>query len=115
MRLHCLLKTFDWFNLTGQIGCKSIEVMTTKFDQAGIQRNLSEFTPNLTSNLCPVEFNRSNLDVNPLRLHCLLKTFDQSNLTSQIGCKSIEVMTTKFDQAGIQCNLSEFPPNLTNN
>ena len=22
-------------------------------------------------------------------------------------------MTTKFDQAGIQCNLSEFPPNLT--
>ena len=38
-----------------------------------------------------------------------------SNLTGQIGWKSTEIMTTKFDQAGIQCNLNEFLPNLTSN
>ena len=80
--------------------------------------NLSEFPPNLTSNLCPVEFDRSNwvnnawsncvkLGVNPLRLHCLLKALDLNgftpNSTGRIGCKSIEIMTTKFDQAGILC------------
>ena len=31
----------------------------------------------------------------------------------KLGVKSIEIMSTKFDQAGVQCNLSEFPPNLT--
>ena len=29
--------------------------------------------------------------------------FDQSNSTGGIGCKSIEIMTTKFDQAAILC------------
>ena len=38
-----------------------------------------------------------------------------NRIAGQIGCKSIEIMTTKFDQAGIQCNLSEFPPNMTSN
>ena len=37
------------------------------------------------------------------------------NSTGQIGWKSTEIMTTKFDQEGIQCNLNEFPPNLTSN
>ena len=49
--------------------------MSTKFDQVGIQCNLSEFPPNLTGQIRPVE-----LGVNPLRLHCLLKAFDWSNL-----------------------------------
>ena len=48
--------------MPGRIGCKSIEIMTTKFDQAGIQCNLNEFLP-----------------------------IDQSNSTGQIGCKSIEI------------------------
>ena len=55
-------------NLTGQIGSKSIEIDAswihwddTQFDQGGIQCNLSEFPPNLTSISCPVEFNRLNL------------------------------------------------------
>ena len=34
-------------------------------------------------------------------------------MPGQIGWKSTEIMTTKFDQAGIQCHLNEFPPNLT--
>ena len=41
------------------------------------QCNLNGFTPNLTQ-------------------------FDWALIT-RIGCKSIEIMTTKFDQAGIQC------------
>ena len=92
-------------NLTGQIGGKSIEIMTTKFDQA-----------------CNV-------------IHCLLKALDlsgftpnlrgvkfyppQSNSAGQIGGKSIEIMTTKFDQACnvIHCllealDLNGFTPNL---
>ena len=32
---RALITQFDWSNLTGRIGCKSIEIMTTKFDQAG--------------------------------------------------------------------------------
>ena len=31
-------------------------------------------------------------------------------MPDQIGCKSIEVMTTKFDWAGIQCNLNDLHP-----
>ena len=56
--------------MPGQIGSKSIEIMTTKFDQACNvihcllkALDLNGFTPNLTSNLCPV-----GLGVNPLRL-----------------------------------------------
>ena len=55
-------------NLTGQIGCKSIEIT---LPVKGIR---------------PVE-----LGVNPLRLHCLLKAFDWLNSTGRIGCKSIEI------------------------
>ena len=75
-------------NLTGWIGCKSIEIMTTKFNQACnvISMNLH---PNLTGRIWPVEF----------------------------GCKFIEIDAswihwddTQFNQAGIQCNLSEFTP-----
>ena len=140
LRLHCLLKAtlsqwiytiytqFDQKFMPGQIGSKSIEIDAswihwddTQFDQGGIQCNLSEFTPILTSNSCPVE-----LGVNPLRLHCLLKAilsqwiytiytqFDQKFMPSRIGSKSIEIDAswihwddTQFDQGGIQCNLSE--------
>ena len=42
------------------------------------------------------------------------------NLTGQIGCKSIEIDAgwihwddTQFDQAGTQCNLSEFPASIS--
>ena len=31
-------------------------------------------------------------------------------MPSQIGSKSIEIMTTKFDRAGIQCNLNDLHP-----
>ena len=55
------------------------------------------------------------LGVNPLRLHCLLKALDAGRIASRIGWKSTEIMTTKFDQAGIQRNLNEFLPNLTSN
>ena len=51
-------------NLTGRIGCKSIEI---------------------TLYACLVE--SIELGVNPLRLHCLLKALD----AGQIGCKSIEI------------------------
>ena len=73
-------------NLTGRIGCKSIEIMTTKFDQAGIQ--CKGFRCRLIS-----------VDSHPI--WPVINA--QSNLTGRIGCKSIEIMTTKFDQAGIQC------------
>ena len=52
--------------------------------------NPSEFTPNLTRNLCPVEFDQ-------------LVEFDWLNLTGRIGSKSIEIKTTKFNQAAILC------------
>ena len=80
-RLHCLLKPLDdRLNSTSRIGCKSIEIMTTKaFNR---QCNLNGFTPKSTS--------------------IYLNGFTP-NSTGQIGCKSIEIMTTKFDQAGIQC------------
>ena len=81
---------------TGQIGCKSIEIMTTKFDQAAI------LCTGRHTNVISVNFH----PIRPV-------IYARSNSTGRIGCKSIEIMTTKFDQAGIQCNLSEFPPNLT--
>ena len=57
-----------WHNSTGQIGCKSIEIMTTKSQwiSAQIDQHLS-------------------MDLHPI----------WHNLTSRIGCKSIEIMTTK--------------------
>ena len=42
------------------------------------------------------------LGVNPWRLHCLLKAFDWSNSTGRIGCKSIEIMTTKSQRISTQ-------------
>ena len=48
----------------------------------------------------PGQIRPVKLGVNPLRLHCLLKPLDaRSNSTGRIGGKSIEIMTTKFDQA----------------
>ena len=79
-------------NSTGRIGCKSIGIMTTKFDQACnvISMNLHPDRPaSISMNLHPirlVEFDQYlmpgpirpvKLGVNPLRLHCLLKAFDQ--------------------------------------
>ena len=84
--------------MPGRIGCKSIEIMTTKFDQAGIQSTRQAYNV-ISMNFYPIQ------PVINARL----------NLTGRIGCKSIEIMTTKFDQAGILCNLSEFLPNLTSN
>ena len=97
LRLHCMPAWSNWVssqwiytqfeggsnsipqsNSTGQIGGKSIEIMTTKFDQAynviSIGYHLSGFPPNLRggSNSIP---------------------------PSWIWGKSIEIMTTKFDQA----------------
>ena len=46
---------FEQYFMPGRIGSKSIEI-DTQFDQAGIQCNLSEFTPNWSSISCPVEF-----------------------------------------------------------
>ena len=53
--------------------------------------NPSEFTLIFSSISCPVKFDRLNLK------------FDRLNLTGQIGSKSIEIKTTKFNQAAILC------------
>ena len=54
----------------------------------------------------PGQIRPVELGVNPLRLYCLLKAFDWSNSTGQIGCKSIEITLpvkgirpVKFDQS----------------
>ena len=49
------------------------------------------------------------MDLHPIRL----VEFDQAFITGHTGSKSIEIMTTNFDQAAILCNLSEFLPNST--
>ena len=60
--------------------------------------NLNEFPPNLTSNLCPVEFDWLNLK------------FDWAWNTGQIGCKSIEMIPNSTRQAYnvISVNLHPF-------
>ena len=47
---------FEQYFMPGQIGSKSIEIMTTKFDQAGIQCNLNDLHP---IQIQPVEFDRA--------------------------------------------------------
>ena len=112
-----------------ELGVNPLRLWPTKFDKAGIQCNLSEFTPNLTSNLCPVEllgilhctcweflttftensllgilhcFTWDYIVCLPMNFHPIWWVINaQSNLTGRIGCKSIEIMTTKFNQAGI--------------
>ena len=86
-----------WSNLTGQIGCKSIEIMTTKFDRAGIQCNLNDLHP---IQIRPVEFDQHlsqwiyskfdragiqcNLnDLHPIRIQ--LVEFNRALITGQIG------------------------------
>ena len=83
-------------NSTGPIGSKSIEIMTTKFDQACnvISMNLHPNRPaSISVNfhpIWPVIYARSN-------------STDRSNSTGWIGSKSIEIKTTKFNQAAILC------------
>ena len=55
----------------------------------------------------PGQIRLVKLGVNPLRSkafnrQCNLNGFTP-NSTGQIGCKSIEIMTTKFDQVAILC------------
>ena len=72
--------------MPGQIGSKSIEIKTTKFNQAAI--------------LCTGR----HVNVIPVNLHPFLPVcYAWSNLTSRIGSKSIEIKTTKFKQAAILC------------
>ena len=59
--------------------------------------------------LHPIQPASISMDLHPIQS----VEFNQSNLTGRIGCKSIEIMTTKFNQEGRQCNLNGFPPNLT--
>ena len=73
-------------NSTGQIGCKSMEIMTTKFDQVAILCK-GRHTTVISVNLHPIW---------PV-------IYARLNSTGQIGCKSIEIMTTKFDQVAILC------------
>ena len=81
-------------NSTGWIGCKSIEIMTTKFDQAGIQ--YKGFRCQLISmNFYPIWPASISMNFHPI----WPVIYAQSNSTGRIGCKSIEIMTTKFDQA----------------
>ena len=76
-----------WIRLV-ELGVNPCEIMTTKFDQAGIQ--YKGFRCQLISmNLHPNWPASISMDLHP-------------NLTGRIGCKSIEIMTTKFDQA---CNV----------
>ena len=91
--------------MPGRIGSKSIEIMTTKFDQACNvihcllkALDLNGFTPNLTSNLCPVK-----LGVNPLRLRPPNSTRHAIYNLNEFPPKSTSIY------------LSEFPPNLTSN
>ena len=72
-------------NSTGQIGCKSIEIMTTKFDQAAI------LCTGRHTNVISVNFYPIQPVINA-----------RSNSTGRIGSRSIEIMTTKFDQ---ECNV----------
>ena len=86
-----------------------------QFDQAGIQCNLNGFAPNLTRQA----YNAISMDLHPIRpgRHTMLSQwiciqFDhlirpgRHTMLSQWIC-------TQFDQAGIQCNLNGFAPNLT--
>ena len=73
------LVEFDWALITGQIGWKFTEITLYACLVEFGGHNLNGFTPNLTSQIQPVKFDRSNwveLGVNPLRLHCLLKALD---------------------------------------
>ena len=75
LRLHCLLKAFDWLNLTGQIGCKSIEIDAGRFGWKFTEITLYAYL---------VKFSGHNLNgFTP-------------NSTGQIGCKSIEIDTGQF-------------------
>ena len=72
---------FDRALITGQIGCKFSEI-TFVCLPGRIGYHLSEFTPNLTSNLCPVEL----LGI----LHCacweFLTTFTENSLLGILHC-----------------------------
>ena len=76
---------FNQLNSTGQIGCKSIEIMTTKFDQA---------------------YNVISMNFYPNRPACISMNGFTPNSTGRIGCKSIEITLpvkgirpVKFDQS----------------
>ena len=70
--------------MPGQIRPVELGVNPLRSKAFNRQCNLNGFTPNLT------QFDQA-----------LITQFNRSNLTSQIWCKSIEIMTTKFNQAGI--------------
>ena len=56
------------------------------------------------------------LGVNPLRLHCLLKALDAGRIRLvKLGVNPSKAFNRQAYnvQAGIQCNLNGFPPNLT--
>ena len=76
---------FDWWNAfnrqchlnvftpnsTGRIGCKSIEIMTTKFDQAGIHSTRQAYNV-ISVNFYPNQPASISMDLDPIRLvECL--------------------------------------------
>ena len=74
--------------MPGQIGCKSIEIMTTKFDQAAILCNLSEFLPNSTGIYLNGFTPNSNLTGQAYNVTSMIYTqfkFDRALITGQIG------------------------------
>ena len=132
---------FDRAYITGQIGWKLTEItfyaclvklgiISVDLHPIWLGGQILYPWSNLTGHKLLVK-----LGGNSLRLHCMpawsnwvssqwiytqfeggSNSIPQSNSTGQIGGKSIEIMTTKFDQAynviSIGYHLSGFPPNL---
>ena len=95
-------------NSTGQIGCKSIEIMPTKFDQAGVHSTRQAYNV-ISMNFHPIwpvinaRLNLTSwieLGVNPLRYNVwIFPIWPLINARSNSPLR----LWPQFDQAGIQC------------